>query len=200
MPASGNGSSLRGRQAECEALHRVVAETRGGRSQVLVLRGDIGVGKSALLSYVAEHAPGCRVLTAGGVESEMELPFAGLHQLCRPLLGRLGRIPERQRDALSTAFGLGNAAPQDTFFVGLAVLNLLADVAEERPLICLVDDAQWLDHASALTLAFVARRLLAEPIALVFAARPRKNRCWQACRSCRSGASATPTLVACWPR
>src|SRR4051794_5252686 len=172
MPASGNGSSLRGRQAECEALHRVVAETRGGRSQVLVLRGDIGVGKSALLSYVAAHAPGCRVLTAGGVESEMELPFAGLHQLCRPLLGRLGRIPERQRDALSTAFGLGNAAPQDTFFVGLAVLTLLADVAEERPLICLVDDAQWLDHASALTLAFVARRLLAEPIALVFATRP----------------------------
>jgi DNA-binding CsgD family transcriptional regulator len=172
MSASRSGPTLRGRHAECAALDRVVSEARAGHGQVLVLRGDTGVGKSALLDYAAQHAPGCRILTAGGVESEMELPFAGLHQLCRPLLPRLEGIPERQRDALSTAFGLGTAAPQDTFFVGLAVLNLLADVAEDRPLICLVDDAQWLDHASALTLAFVARRLLAEPIALVFAARP----------------------------
>jgi DNA-binding CsgD family transcriptional regulator len=172
MSANGNGAKLRGRHAECDALHGVVSKTRAGRGQVLVLSGDTGVGKSALLHYIADHAPGCRIVTAAGVESEMELAFAGLHQLCRPLLGRLARIPERQRDALSTAFGLGRAAPQDTFFVGLAVLNLLADVAEDRPLICLVDDAQWLDHASALTLAFVGRRLLAEPVALIFATRP----------------------------
>ena len=171
MSASGTDPRLRGRQAECDALNRIVFETRAGHSQVLVLRGDIGVGKTALLNYVAEHAPGCRIVTAAGVESEMELPFAGLHQLCRPLLDRLDHIPGPQRDALSTAFGLGSSAPQDNFFVGLGVLTLLAEVAEDQPLICLVDDVQWLDRSSALTLAFVARRLLAEPIALIFAVR-----------------------------
>ncbi|MEU3072553.1 helix-turn-helix transcriptional regulator [Streptomyces laurentii] len=162
---------LRGRRDECMALDEVVADTRAGRSQVLVLRGEAGVGKSALLEYLAENAAGCRVLRAVGVESEMELPFAGLHQLCAPLLGQLDRLPDPQRDALSVAFGLRAGGAPDRFLVGLAVLSLLAEVAEERPLVCVVDDAQWLDRVSAQTLAFAARRLLAERVALVCAVR-----------------------------
>ncbi|MFE6099781.1 AAA family ATPase [Streptomyces laurentii] len=162
---------LRGRREECQALDEVVAATRAGRSQVLVLRGEAGVGKSALLEYLAEDAAGCRVLRAVGVESEMELAFAGLHQLCAPLLGHLDRLPEPQRDALSVAFGLRAGGAPDRFLVGLAVLSLLAEVAEEQPLVCVVDDAQWLDRVSAQTLAFVARRLLAERVALVCAVR-----------------------------
>ncbi|MFE7411856.1 helix-turn-helix transcriptional regulator [Streptomyces laurentii] len=164
-------SGLRGRREECQALDEVVAATRAGRSQVLVLRGEAGVGKSALLEYLAEDAAGCRVLRAVGVESEMELAFAGLHQLCAPLLGHLDRLPEPQRDALSVAFGLRAGGAPDRFLVGLAVLSLLAEVAEEQPLVCVVDDAQWLDRVSAQTLAFVARRLLAERVALVCAVR-----------------------------
>ncbi|BAU87695.1 luxR family transcriptional regulator fused with ATPase domain [Streptomyces laurentii] len=153
------------------ALDEVVADTRAGRSQVLVLRGEAGVGKSALLEYLAENAAGCRVLRAVGVESEMELPFAGLHQLCAPLLGQLDRLPDPQHEALSVAFGLRAGGAPDRFLVGLAVLSLLAEVAEERPLVCVVDDAQWLDRVSAQTLAFAARRLLAERVALVCAVR-----------------------------
>ena len=157
-------SALLGRRGECDALDRLVAGVRAGQSQVLVLRGEAGVGKTALLEYLLGRAAGCRIARAAGVESEMELPFAGLHALCAPMLGRLRRLPGPQRDALSTAFGLAAGPPPDRFMVGLAVLSLLADVAEEQPLVCIVDDAQWLDRVSAQTLAFVARRLLAERV------------------------------------
>jgi len=138
---------------------------------VLVLRGEAGIGKTALLEYTAERASGCRIARAAGVESEMELPFAGLHQLCAPMLDGLDRLPGPQQDALRVAFGLQGGATPDHFFVALAVLSLLAEAAEERALVCLVDDAQWLDRGSAQALAFVARRLLAERIAMVFAVR-----------------------------
>ena len=144
---------------------------RAGQSQVLVLRGEAGVGKSALFEHLVASATGCRVARAAGVESEMELAFAGLHQLCVPFLDRIDRLPGPQRDSLGTAFGLSAGERPDRFLIGLAVLSLLADVAEEAPLICIVDDAHWLDRVSAQTLAFVARRLLAERIALVFAVR-----------------------------
>jgi DNA-binding CsgD family transcriptional regulator len=149
----------------------MLADLRAGQSQVLVLRGEAGVGKTALLDYVEERASGCRVERAAGVESEMELAFAGLHQLCMPLLGSLGRLPDPQRAAIRTAFGLDAGAAPDRFLVGLALLGLLSEVAREGPLLCLVDDAQWLDRASAQVLAFVARRLLAESVALVFVVR-----------------------------
>jgi predicted ATPase len=165
------GSQLRGRQLECETLDRLVTTVQGGHSSVLVLRGEAGIGKTALLEHVRRSASGCRIARVAGVESEMELAFGGLHQLCAPFLDRLGRLPEPQRDALGTAFGLSAGTPPDRFLVGLAVLSLLADVAEKEPLICLVDDAQWLDRVSAQTLTFVARRLLAEPIGLVLAVR-----------------------------
>src|SRR5919202_2919516 len=162
---------LLGRRSECETLDRLVATVRAGQSAVLVVRGEAGVGKSALLTYLVEHASGCRISRAAGVESEMELPFAGLHQLCGPMLDRLDRLPAPQRDALATAFGLSAGEPPDRFLVGLAVLSLLSEVAEDGPLICALDDAQWQDRASAQTLAFVARRLLAEGVGFVFAVR-----------------------------
>jgi DNA-binding CsgD family transcriptional regulator len=162
---------LRGRDSECEALDRLLDGVREGRSGALVVRGEPGVGKTALLDYVLERASGCRVARAAGVQSEMELVFAGLHQLCAPMLDRLEGLPSPQRDALSTAFGLGRGVAPDRFLVSLAVLSLLSEVADEQPLVCLVDDAQWLDRASEQALAFVARRLLAESVALVFAVR-----------------------------
>jgi hypothetical protein len=152
-------------------LDRLVEAARAGESRVLVVRGDPGVGKTALLNYLVDRASGCRVERAAGVQSEMELAFAGLHQLLGPVLDGVERLPGPQRDALQTAFGIGPGSPPDRFLVGLAVLSLLSDVAEERPLICLVDDQQWLDRASAQILAFVARRLQAESVGLVFAAR-----------------------------
>ncbi|TCN41858.1 putative ATPase [Kribbella orskensis] len=163
---------LRGRQSECATLDALVAGVRAGASQVLVLRGEAGVGKTALLDYLASGlGPSCRLARAAGVESEMELPFSGLHQLCAPMLDHLDRLPGPQRDALATAFGMHTGQPPDRFLVGLAVLSLLADVAEEQPLVCMIDDAQWFDPISAQTLAFVARRQLADPVALVFALR-----------------------------
>lgn len=159
------------RAAETGALEGVLAAVRDGVSGVLVLRGEAGVGKSALLDYLHEQASGFRVARAAGVESEMELAFAGLKQLCTPLLGSLAGLPGPQRDALGTVFGLSTGEAPDRLLVGLAVLGLLSQAAEERPLVCLVDDGQWLDQASAQGLAFVARRLLAEPVALVFAVR-----------------------------
>ena len=170
-PPSPPSSGLLGRRRECEALDQLVAGVLAGQSRVLVLRGEAGVGKTALLVHLAANAMGCRIARAAGVESEMELPFAGLHALCAPLLGELERIPRPQRDALRTAFGLAAGAPPDRFLVGLAVLSLLADAAEQRPLMCIVDDAQWLDQISAQTLSFVARRLLAERVGMVFALR-----------------------------
>ncbi|WP_448624647.1 ATP-binding protein [Geodermatophilus sp. URMC 64] len=171
MSVPGSWPGLLGRRSECDALSGLVAAAKAGRSQVLVLRGEAGIGKTALLEFLLERAAGCRVARASGVESEMELVFAGLHQLCSPYLDRLTELPSPQQDALGTAFGLRPGTAPDRFLVGLAVLTLLSEVAEERPLICVVDDAQWLDSASAQTLEFVARRLAAEPVAMVFAAR-----------------------------
>lgn len=162
---------LLGRAAECEVLNRKLAAAHTGKSAVLVLRGEPGVGKTSLLDYAAERADGCRVVRVLGVEAEMELPFAGLQQLCAPLLDGLERLPSPQHDVLGTAFGLTVGAPPDRFLVGLAVLGLLSDAAEDRPLVCLIDDAQWLDRSSAQVLAFVARRLQAESVIFLFAER-----------------------------
>jgi DNA-binding CsgD family transcriptional regulator len=152
-------------------LDQLVGAVRAGGSRVLVVHGEPGVGKSALLDYLAGRAAGCRVVRAAGVESEMELAFAGLHQLLAPVLDHLERLPVPQRDALRTAFGLSAGPAPDRFLVGLAVLGLLSEVAGERPLVCVVDDEQWLDRASVQALGFVARRLAADPVGLVFAAR-----------------------------
>ena len=160
-----------GRQREQEALGRLLEVARGGRGAVLVVYGDPGVGKTALLEHAIEAGPDFQVVRAGGVEGEMELAFAALQQLCAPVLGLSERLPAPQREALSVAFGSSAGHPPDPFLVGLAVLGLVSEAAEERPLLCLVDDAQWLDGSSARALAFVARRLMAERIAFVFAAR-----------------------------
>jgi DNA-binding CsgD family transcriptional regulator len=162
---------LRGRRTECDVLDRLLASVRDGQSQVLVVRGEAGVGKSTLLDYLADNASGCEVARASGNEYEMELPYAGLHQLCAPALGLLERLPAPQRDALASAFGLRAEPAPDRFVVGLGVLSLLSEVAEKQPVVWVLDDAQWLDEASALSLAFVARRLLAESVGLVFSVR-----------------------------
>src|SRR5919201_506724 len=162
---------LLGRAGERQALDRLLDNVRGGQSAVLVVRGEAGVGKTALLHYCARQASGFRVARIAGVESEMELPFAGIHQLCAPMLGQLAALPEPQQAALRVALGLSSGDPPDRFLVALATLTLLAEVAAERPLLCIVDDAQWLDGASAQVLGFVGRRLLAESVALVFAVR-----------------------------
>ncbi|MFL6121331.1 ATP-binding protein [Actinophytocola sp.] len=170
---SGQGGSvgLLGRGAECALLDGVIAALRAGESRVLVVRGAPGVGKSALLRYAEGSATGMRVVRAAGSESEMELAFAALHQLCSPLLDRVEGLPGAQRDALETVFRLRAGTSPDHFLVGLAVLSLLAGVSAEGPLLCVVDDAQWLDRASAQVLGFVARRLLAESIVLLLGAR-----------------------------
>jgi DNA-binding CsgD family transcriptional regulator len=163
--------SLEGRAAECSRLDALLGAIRKGESRSLVLRGEAGIGKTALLRYLIDSASDLTVVNAVGVESEMELAFASLHQLCAPLLDRLPSLPAPQRQALEVVFGWTSGAAPDRFLVGLAVLSLLSEVAEERPLLCVVDDAQWLDQASVLTLAFVERRMLAEPVGMVFAAR-----------------------------
>src|SRR4051812_3169033 len=162
---------LRGRSDECQALDDVLAEVRRGESRALVLRGQAGVGKTALLDHVVDAARGFAVTRAAGVESEMELPYAALQQLCGRMLDRTERLAAPQADALGVVFGVHIGESPDRLIVGLATLNLLAEVAAEQPLLCVVDDAQWLDQASARTLAFVARRLGAESIALLFGAR-----------------------------
>ncbi len=168
----GNGDPLLyGRQTECASLDGLLDRVRGGRSAVLVLRGEAGIGKTALLRYVTDRAAGCRVARCMGVESEMELAFSGLHDLCAPLLAYVDALIEPQREALGVALGLASGERPEPFLVAVATLNLLAVAGEERPLVCVVDDVQWLDHASAQVLGFVARRLLAERVALVFAAR-----------------------------
>jgi predicted ATPase len=173
-PTRGPAGELIGRDAECARLDQLLAEVQGGHSCALLVHGEAGAGKTALLEYLAGRATdaGCRVLTVAAIQSEMELAFAALHQLCWPLRDYLTAIPEPQQDALSTAFGLtgGGAAP-DRFLVGLAVLSLLAEGATDRPLVCVVDDEQWLDRASARALAFVAHRLGAESVGLVFGGR-----------------------------
>src|ERR1700749_4385382 len=159
MVTQGPAEVLRGRHDEREVLDLLLAAVRGGQSRVLVVSGEPGVGKTALLESAIGSASGFRVARAVGVESEMELAFAAFQQVCAPLLDRLDRLPSPQRDALEVAFGLRDGDAPDRFLVGLAVLSLLSDVAEDRPLVCLVDDVQWLDLASVLALAFVVRRL-----------------------------------------
>jgi DNA-binding CsgD family transcriptional regulator len=167
----GGAMKLVGRHAEREVLDRLIEAVRAGESRALVLSGEAGVGKTALLDYLAGRASEYRVERAVGVQSEMELPFAALHQLCAPMLEKLQALPAPQRDALQIAFGMSSGSAPDRFLVGLAVLSLLSEVAEEQPLVCLVDDEQWVDRASAQVLGFVARRLGAESVGLVFAAR-----------------------------
>jgi DNA-binding CsgD family transcriptional regulator len=162
---------LRGRRDECAVLDGLLAGARSGRSRVLVLLGEAGVGKTALLEYAIDSASDLSVLRAVGVESERELAYAALHQLCAPILGSVHRLPGPQRDALQTTFGLSAGPVPDRFLVGLATLSLLSEAAQERPLLCVIDDAQWLDRASGQALTFVARRLLAESVAVLFAAR-----------------------------
>jgi hypothetical protein len=166
------GCRLHGRRGECEMLDRLVADVRAGQSRVLVLRGEPGAGKTALLDYLAQRAAGCRIARVTGVEPEMEMAFAGLHQLCAPFLDRLGHLPDLQRDALRTAFSMQGGNVPDRITAGMATLSLLSDLAREQPLVCVVDDAQWLDQASAQALAFVARHLAAGPAAVIFAVRP----------------------------
>ena len=166
------GAGLLGRHEECRILDDLVAGIRDGHSAALLLRGEPGIGKTALLAHIERASTDCRHLRAAGVESEMELAFAGLHQLCAPLLPGLDSLPEAQAQALGTAFGLRSGPPPDRFLIGLAVLSLLSEHATDGPVICLVDDAQWLDRASSQCLAFVARRLAAESVLLICAARP----------------------------
>ncbi|WP_433169646.1 ATP-binding protein [Kribbella sp. CA-247076] len=170
MPAS-KTPAFAGRVRERRALDELLARVRGGASGVLVVRGEAGIGKTMLMGYLASEAADCRLARIDGVESEMELPLAALHQLCTPLLGSVDRLPKPQQRALRVAFGMSAEPASDRFVLGLAVLSLLAESADGRPLMCLVDDAQWLDEASAQVLGFVGRRLHAEPIGLVFAVR-----------------------------
>jgi DNA-binding CsgD family transcriptional regulator len=171
FPVRSGAPGLTDRLGERGVLDRFVEGVRGGEGRALVVRGEPGVGKTVLLDYLAGRAAGCRVARAAGVQSEMELAFAGLHQLCAPLLDQAERLPRPQRDALRIAFGLAAGPPPDRFLVGLAVLGLLSEAAAEQPLICVIDDEQWLDRASAQALGFAARRLAADPVGVVFAAR-----------------------------
>ncbi|MEV5383706.1 AAA family ATPase [Streptomyces sp. NPDC052721] len=176
MARDGARTGLFGRRDECKVLDDLLVQARAGRSGVLVLRGEAGIGKTELLNHLRDRATGCRVVRAAGVQSEMELSYAGLHQLCAPLLSRLDDLPEPQRNALRTAFGMRAADAPDRFLVGLATLSLLAGAVGDEPLLCLVDDAQWLDRVSAQILEFVARRLLAESVLLVLAVRESGSR------------------------
>jgi DNA-binding CsgD family transcriptional regulator/tetratricopeptide (TPR) repeat protein len=171
---------LHGRGRECARIDALLAGARAGHSGALVLRGEAGIGKSTLLRYAADRADGLRVLRGTGTESESEFPFAAVHQLLHPVRDHLDAVPERQRSALRAAFGLGDAGSDDRFLISVAILSLLADVAEEQPVLCLVDDAQWLDGPSADALAFAARRLDAEGIVLLFAARDDETRTFSA--------------------
>jgi predicted ATPase len=170
-PVFPSGRRLLGRDREREALDRLLGGVRDGRGGVLVVHGEPGVGKTALLEYAADTAREFRIVRTSGVEAEMELAFAAAQQLCSPFSELVERLPQPQQAALGVAFGLKTGPPSSPFLVGLAVLGLLAEAADEQPLICVVDDAQWLDSASAQTLAFVSRRLLAERVGLAFATR-----------------------------
>ena len=162
---------LRGRDRECAILEGLVQQVRGGRASVLVLRGEPGIGKTALLHHLVEAGAGLRVVRCTGVESEMELPFAGLHELCSPILAGLDALPEPQQLALSIALGLETGPSPDKFLVALGALGLLGAACEHRPMLCVIEDAHWLDQASAQVLGFIGRRLLGEPVGLVLAAR-----------------------------
>src|ERR1700733_2064909 len=165
------GFGFLGRVRECERLDAMLAQARVGQSAVLVLRGEAGIGKTALLRYAARQASGLRVADIEGIQAEMELPFAGIDRVCAPMLEKLELLAEPQQNALRVAFGLATGDPPDRFLVALAVLNLLSATAEQRPLLLLVDDAQWLDAVSLEALGFVARRLVAQPMAMIFSLR-----------------------------
>ncbi len=171
MMAAQRLPAFRDRTSERERLDRLLDSVRSGRSSVLVLRGEAGVGKTALLRYAAGRASGFSRAEIAGVEAEMELPFAGLHQLCGPMLDGLDAIPEHQRSALSVALGLSVGEPPDRFLISLAALGLLSRAAGDKPLLCVFDDVQWLDRSTRQVLGFVARRLLAEPVAMIFGVR-----------------------------
>src|SRR2546425_8794518 len=168
--------ALVGRRAECARLDQLLADARTGTSAAVVVRGEAGVGKSALLEYLLMHAAGCRVVRAAGAESEMELPFATLHQLCLPLLDELERLPGPQRDALGTALGVASGRAADRFLVGVAVLSLLSDNAETQPLVCLVADAHFRDRPLAQVLGFRWRRPAAQPRVLMLCAPTSRDR------------------------
>ena len=187
------------RLPERAALGQLLDAARAGRSGVLVMRGEPGVGKTALLDLAVESAAGLRVARVAGVESEMELAFAALQQLCAPMLDHLEGLPDPQREALGVAFGLTTGAAPDRFLVGLAALSLLSEVAGQQPLLCVIDDAQWLDRASAQALAFVARRLLAEPSRWC-SPHVSRARSTGGCRSCRSGVCGTAMRTSCSAR
>src|SRR4051812_17521970 len=160
-----------GRSGERDVLDRVLETARGGQSAVLVIRGEAGIGKTALVRYAARQAAGFRVAQIAGVEAETELPFAGLHRLCAPMLAKLDALPDPQQNALRVSFGLSSGDASNGFLIALAAQNLFAEVARERPLLFLVDDAQWLDSATSQVLGFIARRLLAESVAILFTVR-----------------------------
>ena len=164
------------RAVEAEAVKRLLAAARDGLSGTLVLRGEPGIGKTALLDYAVENADGMQVAQVTGLESEMDLGFAGLHQLLIPFLGGLEQLPVPQREALGSAFGMTVGSPPDRFLVGLAALTLITDLAAERPVLCVIDDAQWLDRVSIEVLSFVARRLFADRVAMLFAVRAGEQR------------------------
>ncbi|MBP1822156.1 AAA family ATPase [Mycobacterium sp. OAE908] len=170
-PPDGPATKLTGRRSERDVLDQLVAAVRTGESRALVVYGDAGVGKTALIDHLAARVPDCRIVRTAGIESELELPFAGLHQVCAPMLDRLVEVPEPQRQALQVAFGMAAGSAPDQFLIGLSVLGLLSAGADDRPLLCLIDDHQWLDRASAQVLAFVARRLGAESVGMIFATR-----------------------------
>ena len=163
-----NTARLTGRLKELRALDLLIGAVRSGQSRVLVVHGESGMGKTALLDYASGRASGCRLIRMAGSQSEAGLAFAGLHQLCAPMLSHLGKVPAPQRDALCTAFGISHGSPPDRFLIGLAVLGLLSEGSRQQPVVCVIDDYQWLDRASARTLGFVARRLSADPVGLVF--------------------------------
>jgi predicted ATPase len=171
MVVGAGAGRLLGRQRERAVLDRLLDTARSGHSAVLVVHGDPGVGKTALLEYAIEAAEDFHVVRTSGVEGEFDLDYAALHQLCTPILEFIDRLPDPQRNALGVAFGLVTGLAPGPLPVGLAVLGLLSEAADQQPLLCVIDDAQWLDDASGAALAFVARRLLAERIALVFATR-----------------------------
>ena len=196
---SGPTRTLVGRQRERYALDGLLEDLRSGRGRALVVRGEAGVGKSALMEYAAGAAPDLRVVRAAGVESEMELAFAGLHQLCAPLLDRLEQLPAPQRDALGTAFGLWEGDAPDRFLVGLAVLTLLSEAAEERPLLCVIDDAQWLDTASAQVLVF-QRGGCWRTLSGCCSPRASRTSSLAGCRTSRSGACRTRMRACCCAR
>ena len=170
-PSQEGLTTLRGRRRESEVLDDLLEGVRAGHSRALVLQGEAGLGKSALLEYSIRQASGFRIARAAGVQAEMELAFAGLQQLCAPMLDRLERLPAPQGDALGTAFGLVAGTAPDRFLIGLAALTLISEAADEQPLLCVIDDVQWLDAASAQALAFVARRLGEESVGMLFAVR-----------------------------